>query len=85
MGTNTKSVNDIPLNGLLRLSQVLKLIPVSKSHWWAGCRSGRYPQPIHLSTRITVWRGSDIQLLIMQPGNSIDNELGAQSNEKPPP
>lgn len=37
------------------------LIPVSKSTWWAGVKSGRYPQPVRtLGPRITVWRAEDI-------------------------
>lgn len=41
------------------------LIPVGKSSWWAGVKSGRYPQPIRtLGTRITAWRVEDIRALI---------------------
>lgn len=50
--------------GFLRLPQVLELIPVSKSTWWAGCKSGRYPQPVKLSARTTAWRVEDIEALI---------------------
>lgn len=38
----------------LRLSQVLDRIPVSKSTFWSGCRSGRFPAPKHIG-RIAVW------------------------------
>jgi prophage regulatory protein len=50
--------------GLLRLPAILKLIPVSRSTWWAGVRSGRFPQPIKLGPRITAWRAEDIAALI---------------------
>lgn len=41
------------------------IIPVSRSTWWAGVRSGRYPQPVRtLGPRITVWRAEDIRALI---------------------
>jgi predicted DNA-binding transcriptional regulator AlpA len=50
--------------GLLRLDAVLKLIPVSKSGWWAGVDSGRYPKPVKLGPRITAWKASDIRDLI---------------------
>ena len=56
--------NDLPNTGFLRLSQVLEFIPVSKSSWWAGCKNGRYPKPIKLSARTTVWRVEDIRELI---------------------
>ena len=45
---------------LLRLPEVLALIPVSKSTWWAGCKSGRFPRPVKIGARTTAWRGSDI-------------------------
>lgn len=50
---------------LLRLSQVLQLIPVSRSHWWAGVATGKYPRGIKLSARVTCWRSDDIQKLIV--------------------
>lgn len=49
----------------LRLPQVLAIIPVGKSTWWAGVRSGRYPAPSRaLGARITAWRIEDIRTLI---------------------
>lgn len=48
----------------LRLPQVLELIPVCKSAWWQGCKDGRYPQPIKLGPRTTVWRSADIFALV---------------------
>ncbi|WNG28419.1 AlpA family phage regulatory protein [Cystobacter fuscus] len=50
--------------GLLRLPAVLKLVPVSRSTWWEGVRSGRFPQPIKLGPRISAWRAADIAALI---------------------
>jgi len=53
-------MSDIQNVGFLRLSEVLKLFPVSKSTWWAGVRAGIYPQPTKLSARTTAWRKKDI-------------------------
>ncbi|MEQ1789553.1 MAG: AlpA family phage regulatory protein [Rickettsiales bacterium] len=55
---------DFPQTGFLRLPEILKLIPVSKSTWWAGVKSGRFPQSIKLGERITAWRAQDIHTLI---------------------
>jgi len=55
---------EVRLDSLLRLSQVLELIPVSKSCWWAGCANGRFPKPYKLSPGVTVWFASDIYRLI---------------------
>ena len=49
---------------LLRLPQVLARIPISRSGWYAGIQSGKYPQPIKIGPRTAVWRGSDIDQLI---------------------
>jgi len=49
---------------LLRLPAVLKLVPVSRSTWWAGIRAGRFPQGIKLCERVTCWRSEDIARLI---------------------
>lgn len=56
----------VPFNqeALLRLPEILTLIPVGKSTWWAGVKSGRYPQPIKLGPGITAWRGGDIRALL---------------------
>lgn len=54
----------IPEAGFLRLPQVLQFVPVCKSTWWAGVRSGRYPQSIKLSPGTTAWRVEDIRELL---------------------
>lgn len=67
----------LPETGYLRLPHIVgdpkadppipAIIPVSKSTWWAGVRSGRYPQPVRtLGDRITAWRVEDIRALIEQ-------------------
>ncbi len=61
-------MNSQPSNDrLLRLPAVLAPagpIPVSKSTWWAGVKSGRFPKPVKLGPRITAWRAEDIQALV---------------------
>ncbi len=46
-------------NRLIRLKEVLQIIPVKKSTWWDWCKNGRAPAPIHLG-RCTCWRYSDV-------------------------
>ncbi|MGA2253512.1 MAG: AlpA family phage regulatory protein [Thermoguttaceae bacterium] len=54
----------IPETGFLRLKQVLTVIPLGKSCWWKGVKSGRFPKPVKLSVRCTAWRAEDIRALI---------------------
>lgn len=54
----------LPETGFVRLSQILSLIPISRSAWWAGIREGKFPQGIKLGSKTTVWRAEDIRNLI---------------------
>lgn len=47
----------------------MELFPISKSSWWEGCRKGRYPKPIKLGPRTTVWRAEEIKAFIESAGN----------------
>lgn len=49
---------------LLRLPQVLAIVPVSRACWYAGVKSGRYPAAIQLGPRCVAWRSSDIQRIV---------------------
>lgn len=59
---------DSKITCFLREKQVRKLIPVAHSTLWAWVRAGKFPAPLKLSDRITVWRGSDVQAFIKQNG-----------------
>lgn len=59
----------IPKIGFVRLKQILGPcgpIPVSPSTWWQGVKEGRFPQPVKLGPRTTVWRAEEIWKLIDQ-------------------
>lgn len=69
--------SQFPQTGLLRLSQILgdpkrnapPIIPVQKSCWWAGVKSGRFPKPVKIGFgRATFWRAEDILKLIDEAG-----------------
>lgn len=80
----------LPETGYLRLHQIIgrparkgrpaipALIPVSRSTWWAGVKTRRYPQPVrHLGQRITVWRVEDV-LALVEPA-----EVPPEASESP--
>ena len=54
----------LPETGFVRLPQILALIPISRSAWWAGVRQGKFPKAIKLAPKTTVWRAEDIRALI---------------------
>lgn len=57
---------ELPETGFVRLPQILALIPISRSAWWAGVREGKFPQGIKLGSKTTVWRAEAIRALINQ-------------------
>lgn len=61
---NNSNFIDIPQAGYLRLPQVLQLIPIGRSTWWAGIQSGRFPKGVKLGPRTTAWRCEDIRNLM---------------------
>lgn len=63
-----------PSPHFLRLKQIIgdkkanppiqAIIPVSKSTWWAGVKTGKFPTPKKLGVRTTVWLSTDIYALL---------------------
>ena len=68
-------MNQLPETGFVRLPQIIgdpkaspplpPIIPVRKSCWWDGVKSGRFPKPVKIgSGRGTFWKVEDIRALI---------------------
>jgi predicted DNA-binding transcriptional regulator AlpA len=58
------ALESMPPTGFLRPPQVLSLYPVSRSTWFEGITSGRYPKAVKLGPRAVGWRVEDIRKLI---------------------
>jgi prophage regulatory protein len=58
-------------SGFLRLPQIVgdpnsvprvpPLVPVGKSTLWAWVKAGKFPEPVKLGPRTTVWRVADVR------------------------
>ena len=76
-------MNQLPETGFLRIKQILgnpatnppipPIIPVSKSTWWEGVRTGKFPSGILLNKRCRVWRVEDIRALIEETSKGMEN------------
>ena len=53
-----KTPADLP--PLPRVSELLQLLPMEKSWLWQASRTGKFPRPIKLSERTTVWRREEV-------------------------
>jgi prophage regulatory protein len=71
--------NPIPDTGYLRIWHIVgdkkrglpPILPISKSTWWNGVKSGKYPKPVKLGSRITAWKADDIRKLIEAEGVDV--------------
>ncbi|MCC6301928.1 MAG: AlpA family phage regulatory protein [Gammaproteobacteria bacterium] len=56
--------DSIPNTGFLRLAQILQIVPVGRSTWWARVKAGIYPKTVKLGPRTSAWRVEDIRELV---------------------
>lgn len=72
------TIHQLPEKGFIRLRQLLgdkkanpptpPIIPIGRTSWLNGVKSGIYPQPVKLGARTTAWRVEDILSLITKMG-----------------
>ncbi|MBN2644618.1 MAG: AlpA family phage regulatory protein [Desulfuromonadaceae bacterium] len=55
-----------PQDRLLRMPQLLEIVPLGKSTIWAYVRQRKFPAPVKISSRCTVWKESEIQAWLAQ-------------------
>lgn len=71
-------MNTLPQTGFLKIRTIIgdrnanppipAIIPVSRSTFWSGVKSGRFPAPVKLGERCTAWRVEDIRAYIESVG-----------------
>ena len=77
MTRNTQTPASLPETGFLRLAQVLKLLPLSKATWYEGVKAGRFPQPIRVNRRLSLYRVEDIRALFERLGSEERSDCNA--------
>ncbi len=74
----TTTTHQLPETGFLRIWQIVgnsktntpALIPIGRTTFLNGVKSGKYPKPVKLGERTTAWRVEDIRALVEQLGQS---------------
>jgi len=79
MSIQSFQTNQAGISGdrFLRINQIIgdkdrgitPIIPISKSSWWDGVKTGKYPKPVKLGPRTTVWRLSEVQAVVERINN----------------
>lgn len=72
--------HQIPEAGFLRIWQIIgnpkaepptpALLPIGRTSFLNGVKSGKYPKPVKLGERTTAWKVEDIRALIGQLGGT---------------
>lgn len=57
-----------PNNGFLREKALLQFIPVSRTTLWTWVREEKFPKPIKLSPKTTVWKSEEVLNWIKKQG-----------------
>jgi predicted DNA-binding transcriptional regulator AlpA len=73
----TKLANQLPETGFLRIWQIIgnkktnipALIPISRTTFLNGVKSGKFPKPVKLGERTTAWKVEQIRDLIASLGD----------------
>jgi prophage regulatory protein len=66
----------LPSTGFVRLWDIVgdrkrgipPIIPIGRSSFLAGVKSGKYPKPVKLGPKTTAWRVEDIRALVDTAG-----------------
>ncbi len=70
--------HQLPETGFLRIWQIVgnpkintpPLIPIGRTSFLNGVKSGKYPKPVKLGERTTAWKVEDIRALIEKLGQA---------------
>lgn len=68
------TIEPLPAEGFARLPQVLHALGIGKTCLWDGIKEGRFPKPVKISPRVSVWRVEDIRELINSYAKGQTNE-----------
>jgi len=78
MLNQAQAVHQLPLQGFVRICQIVgskskgipAILPIGKTSFLNGVKSGKYPKPVKLGERTTAWRVEDIRTLIERLGEN---------------
>lgn len=54
----------LPAAGLVRLDQILAVLPISRSTFFGWVKAGKFPRPIKIGARTAAWRVEDVRALL---------------------
>lgn len=56
----------LPAEGFIRVKQLIRVVPWSRTTVWRKVKTGAFPRPVKLSSYVTAWRVEDVREWIAQ-------------------
>lgn len=60
---------DFPDIGFVRLPQILRVFPISRTAFLTGVRDGLYPKPVRIGAKAVAWKVEDIRAMLTTFGS----------------
>ncbi|MEJ0097731.1 MAG: AlpA family phage regulatory protein [Bauldia sp.] len=73
---------ELPHSGFVRLKRFLPLIGFGRSTLWRMVSEGRFPAPVKLGPRITVWRAEDVSDFIAEGRWPLTGPKSASNSDR---
>lgn len=54
----------LPAAGLVRLDQILAVVPIARSTFFLWVKQGKFPRPVKIGSRAVAWRVDDVRALM---------------------
>lgn len=64
---------------LYRLNELSDLLSIGKSTIWAWVKDNKFPKPVQLSPRMTVWKSQDVEVWLKE--QNLDKQDQQDSKE----
>lgn len=78
--SHSSTIDAIPQTGWLSINQITSrkatattpetkgILPVCRSSWIKGVKSGRFPKPVKFGARLVLWKAEDVRLVVENGG-----------------
>jgi prophage regulatory protein len=74
MNTIESHLNTLPESGLIRMAQLVKVLPISKNTIWRLSKLGKFPKPVKLTENTTAWKCQDVHAWLASKETPVTNE-----------
>jgi predicted DNA-binding transcriptional regulator AlpA len=64
------AVLEVPATGYVRMRQLVEIVPLSRPTIWRWVKLRKFPMPVRIDNKVTVWRLEDIHAWMREKGRT---------------